>query len=199
MSVRCPFCIAASSMPLRWAATNPDPASTKAQYAHGDSFIIYSGIIGSHRHCGHCRTPRATQKGRRQFHGLVPFSWGKIALFQRQPEQTVLPLLWLRREWRCDQIPDGTRRHDICRSRQGPGPAIRPAGPRGRCVTPGPGQGGALARAAGHPCQRDRKGCRRLCQAVARLRAGHCLPEGARRIGRDRQNLWPGLRARRLA
>ena len=58
--------------------------------------------------------------------GLVPLSWRKIAEFLGQPEQAVLLLLRLRRQRRCDRIPDRAHLgHGICRCGQGPGPAGR--------------------------------------------------------------------------
>ena len=129
----------------------------------------------------------------------MPVPFGEIALLLGQPHQTVLPLLWLRQERRRAALFDGPRRHDLHRGGARPGPAVRHADPRRRCLAPGPRPRRRAKAKTGHPDRRAGAGLHRLQKTPARLAPRYRLFQGPRPVGRNRQAIRPGLCAGRLA
>ena len=145
---------------------------------HGHTAILYPRTVGARRCGGHRGSLCAAEKRWRQLHGALPFSWRKVALVLGQPDQAIFPLLWLWQEWQCHWFFDGPRRHELCRSRQGPGPNLWHAGARRRCLAPRPRTRGPCARAPSHFERCAGKSGQRLLQASEKFTVGWSIPQG---------------------
>jgi hypothetical protein len=128
---------------------------------------------------------------------LLPLPQREDAFLHRQPDQAVLPLLRLRGPRHGPGFSHGIQRPELRRSGQGPGPARRSAGARGRApAAPRHGGAGRIERGSGRTAAARH---RLLPGRAEEIRARHRVSQGPWPHRRDRRPLRARLRASRLA
>jgi hypothetical protein len=164
-----------------------------------DSPRVRPAVAEPGRHRRRAVPAGRTEEDRQQSQRSLPVSRRENPQLQRQPVQTVLSLLRLRRAWRRPALPDGVSGSGFRRGRAGSCASCRHGGsarlaqrgraPASRAIEGAPQRPGGIAGAGGAV----------LCQGIAQASRGDRIPEGPRPERRGGGGVRHRLRGARLA
>ena len=149
----------------------------------------------AHHAFGRDRADDAADQGWQGMEGMLSVSQREIAQLHRQRREGLLPLLWMRRAWRCHSLDDRPAWSDLHGRCGGTGSGGRHGDARARSAH------GSCCRTARRAARRDVCGAAMVCGAIGQRRG----PARARLSGKTRPRcphhspirLW--LRAGRAA